>query len=235
MKARLNRQLFEETVFDSGALGLTTSVVHQFAEPGVYAASVRRDGLHVGVYEFEVRGDATQTQLDIDLAAVGRGERKKDCDCGPQRSLPVVSQKGYVLFHATSGSGWSAHVGEGKKKMFDSERLTAGDMFALTLLEPTKYQMENKLGGAKGTIEVSFSPADAKRMGSLQPVMVTLKNAFAPEAIKLVATQGLVFRVEAEARIVISRQSRRDPKPARGPFRVQRPRIAELKRKQAVR
>lgn len=231
MKARLNRQLFEETVFDSGALGLTTSVAHQFGEPGVYAASVHRGDVHAGVFEFEVRGDATEMQLDIDLAAVGRGERKKDCDCGPQRGLPLVSPKGYVLFHATSGSGWSVHVGEGKKKAFDSERLTAGDIFALTLLEPTKYRMENRLGGAKGTIDVSFSRADAKRLGSLQPVIVTLKGAFAPEAIKLVATQGLVFRVEAEARIVISRQGRRDPEPARGPFRVHRPRLAETKPK----
>src|SRR4029450_10898081 len=108
MKARLNRQLFEATIFDSGALGLTTSVVHQFAEPGIYAASVRRGGVHVGVSEFEVRGDATEMQLDVDLAAVGNGERKDDCDCGPH-DLPVVSQKGYVLFHATSGSGWSVH------------------------------------------------------------------------------------------------------------------------------
>ncbi|HET6943496.1 MAG TPA: hypothetical protein VFH89_15190 [Sphingomicrobium sp.] len=235
MKARLNRQLFEETIFDSGALGLTTSVVHQFAEPGVYAASVRRIGVHVGVFEFEVRGDATEMQLDINLAAVDRGERENDCDCGPQRGLPVVSPKGYVLFHATSGGGWSVHVGEGKKKAFDSERLTAGDMFALTLLEPTKYRMENALGGAKGTIDVSFSPADAKRLSSLQPVIVTLKSGFAPEALKLVATQGLVFRVEAEARIVISRHGRRDPEPARGPFHVQRPRIAEPRAKKAAR
>jgi hypothetical protein len=233
MKAKLNRQLFEETLFDSGALGLTTSVVHQFAQPGVYAASVLRDGAHVGVFKFEVRGDASETQLDVNLAAVG--QRKTDCDCGHGQALPVVSPKGYVLFHATSGSGWSVHVGEGKKKTFDSERLTAGDMFALTLLEPTKYRMENKLGGAKGAIDVSFSPADAKRLGSLQPVMVTVKGPFAPEAIKLVATQGLVFRVEAEARIVISRQGRRDPEPARGPFRFHRPQVAEPKPKKAVR
>jgi hypothetical protein len=233
MKARLNRQLFEETVFDSGALGLTTTVVHQFTQPGVYAASVHRDGAHVGVFKFEVRGDASETQLDINLATVG--QRKTDCDCGPGQALPMVSPKGYVLFHATSGSGWSVHVGEGKKKTFDSKRLTAGDMFALTLLEPTKYRMENKLGGAKGSIDVSFSPADAKRLGSLQPVMVTLERAFAPDAIKLIATQGLVFRIEAEARIVISRHGRRDPEPARGPFRVHAPRIVESGPKKAAR
>jgi len=56
-----------------------------------------------------------------------------------------------------------------------------------------------------------------------------VKSAFAPGAIKLVATQGLVFRVEADARIVISRQGRRDPEPARGRLRVHKPRLAESK------
>ena len=55
MIPRLNRQLFEATVFDSGALGLTTSVIHQFTEPGIYRASVRRDGRHVGETMFEVQ------------------------------------------------------------------------------------------------------------------------------------------------------------------------------------
>ena len=37
-------------------------------------------------------------------------------------------------------------------------------------------------------------------------------------------TQGLVFRIESDARIVITREEKRDPEPRRGARRVQRPR-----------
>ena len=222
----LNRQLFEATVFDSGALGLVTSVVHQFAVPGVYRASVRQDGRDVGETAFEVRDDATGMQLDIDLAKTQpRAAGEEDCCCGEQSPAvpPTVSPKGYVLFHASSGSGWSVHVGTGERTAFDSQRLTRDDMFALTLLEPTRYRVENTVSGARASAEVSFSTADANRLRELQPLMVTAGAGFEPEQLRLVSTQGLVFRVQADARIVITRQERRGPEPKRGPIRFHRP------------
>jgi hypothetical protein len=227
MKAILNRQLFEATVFDSGALGLVTSLVHQFTAPGVYRASVRRDGRDVGETAFEVRDDAPAMQLDIDLAATkSRARGDDDCCCGEPShpAPPTVSTKGHVLFHATSGSGWSVHVGLGERTVFDSLRLTKGDMFALTLLEPTKYRVENTQSGARGSAEVSFTKADAARLKELQPLMVTAGTAFQPAELQLVSTQGLIFRVEADSRVVITRQERRQPEPKRGPIRFHRPR-----------
>ncbi len=226
MIPRLNRQLFEATVFDSGALGLTTSVIHQFTEPGIYRASVRRDGRHVGETMFEVHGDAARMQLDIDLAAAHPGrERKDDCCCGESDDEPpTVSPKGYVLFHAKSGSGWSVRIGEDEPAAFDSMRLTKGDMFALMLLEPTRYRIENAISQVRASAEVGFSDADARRLSGLLPVTVDAGAAFNPEALKLVSTQGLVFRIESDARIVITREEKRDPEPRRGARRVQRPR-----------
>jgi len=227
MLANLNRQLFEATVFDSGALGLTTSIVHQFTAAGIYSATVRKNGKPIGNVSFEVRADATAMQLDIDLAKT-QGSEKDDCCCttGP---APTVSPKGYVVFHTTSGTGWSVHVGEGKHASFDSTRLTKGDMFALTLLEPTKYKIENKLGSAKGSVEVEFTKGDVKRLSELKPVMVTAGKSFDPDSFKLVSTQGLVFRIETDARIVISRKDKRKAEPRGGPIRFQRPRIVEIR------
>ncbi|SFJ46150.1 hypothetical protein SAMN04515648_4164 [Phyllobacterium sp. CL33Tsu] len=227
MLANLNRQLFEATVFDSGALGLTTSIVHQFTVAGVYSATVRKDGKHMGNVSFEVRDDATSMQLDIDLAKTQQGS-KDGCCCGTEAGQPV-SSKGYVVFHTTSGTGWSVHVGEGKQASFDSTRLTKGDIFALTLLEPTRYGIENKLGSAKGSVTVEFSKGDAKRLSELKPVMVTAGKKFDPENFKLIATQGLVFRIETDARIVISRKEARKAEPDKGRIRFQRPRIVETR------
>lgn len=226
MLANLNRQLFEATVFDSGALGLTTSIVHQFTAAGIYSAIVRKDAKHMGNVSFEVRDDATAMQLDIDLAKTMQGS--KDSCCGSQTAMPV-SSKGYVVFHTTSGSGWSVHVGEGKHASFDSTRLTKGDIFALTLLEPTRYKIENKLGSAKGSVTVEFTKGDIKRLHELKPIMVTAGKSFDPQSFKLVSTQGLVFRIETDARIVITRKEERKAEPERGRIRFQRPRVVETR------
>jgi hypothetical protein len=209
MAATLNRQLFEATVFDSGALGLSTSVVHQFTAAAIYAASVRRDGKHTGDVTIVVSDDAAAIQLAIDLAKAQAGPG--DPHGGGRQS---VSTKGYVVFHTTSGTGWSVQLREGKRVVFDSTRLTKGDIFALTLIEPAHYKIENKLGSAKGSAEVRFTRADVKRLSELKPVTVSVGKSFDPEHFKLISTQGLVYRIETDARIVITRREKRATRPA---------------------
>ena len=226
MLATLNRQLFEATVFDSGALGLTTSIVHQFTAAGIYSATVRKDGKSMGNVSFEVREDAAAMQLDIDLAKTQKDAKD---GCSATEAAPTVSSKGYVVFHTTSGTGWSVHVGEGKQVTFDSTHLTKGDIFALTLLEPTKYKIENTLGSAKGSVEVEFTKGDAKRLNELKPIMVTAGNSFDPDSFRLVSTQGIVFRIETDARIVITRKDKRKAEAKGGPIRFQRPRLVETR------
>ena len=232
MAAILKRQLFQATVFDSGALGLTTSVVHQFVKPGVYRASVQRNGKPARDIVFEVRDGVPDMQLDIDLAAAETRSRGRDgCNCGSSGSESlVVSPRGYVLFHATASSGWSVRVGQGDQEVFDSERLGEGDIFAMTLLEPTQYRLENKLGNAKGTIVVTFSPSDAKKLGALQPVTVTVSKAFEPAELKLISTQGLVFRMKTEARIVVTRQGDQPLEQKPGSLRIRRPHLSTAER-----
>lgn len=208
MLAALNRQLFEATVFDSGALGLMTSVAHRFTTAGLYAVTAKKVGARMGSATFEVREDATAMQLDIDLAMT-QGPRGNGCSSRTfDRAPQIVSPRGYVIFHSSSGSGWSADTGTGMESVFDSTRLTKGDIFALTLLEPALYKIENRLGSAKGSIEVCFTRADVTRLGELQPVLVTVGKTLEPDHFTLISTQGLIFRIETDARIVITRQEK---------------------------
>jgi hypothetical protein len=213
--AKVNLAIFNARSFDSGSLTQMLSVVHQFERPGRYEAVVRRGGVAVGRTEFEVSDDGGEMQLTIDLASVGRRStvREPDCECdavSARNSTPVVSTKGYVLFTVLSGDGGFSVVVVGKKEKgdpaFDSERLKKGDLFALTLLEPAAYSVVNKCGSAKGEIEVSFRPEDARRLRDLDTVFVGAgKDRFDPARISLTSTQGLVFRVQDVARIVIER------------------------------
>lgn len=215
MQATINRLLFTTTAFDSGSLGMLTSVIHQFSAPGLYQAVIQHNGHPAGERSFEVVDDGGEMQLNIDLAG-GRlaAPHADDCHCkSPKDTAPRVSSKGFVLFYVSQGQGYSVTVGprgEKAKAEFNSQSLGAGDLFALSLLEPTKYSMTNRKGGAKGEIVVAAPKAQKKALGILdaQYVEVTEKG-FDPKKIEVTSTQGIVFRMQTAARIVVERQGPR--------------------------
>lgn len=226
MKAQINRELFTQKTFDSGALGVMTSVIHQFSRPGRYQASVQKNDEQTASFTFRVDEAAENTQLNIDLAGFTRRQRndKDDCCCHDDEEL-VVSSKGYVVFYVSTGSGYSVKAGEleSEKVEFDSQTLQTGDLFALSLLEPTKYSLTNLNNRASGEINVYFSEDIAKKLKNLETFYVEASaEGFNPPQLQLAATQGLVFRVAdgAASRIVIEKRDSADagdeqPRPAK--------------------
>jgi hypothetical protein len=211
MKARVNLNLLKTTTFDSGALGMLAMVVHQFPAAGYYRAAILRDGKSKAEVGFEVREGIEQIQLDIDLATCEREANARRDECAQQgetTAVGVVSPNGYVLFHASSGDGYSVIVTrEGEEGVFDSTRLGRGDIFALSLLEPGTYAMVNRIGNATGQIEVKLPSEEVLHNNQLETQSVdTSQRSFEPGRIELVSSQGLVFRVNDSARIVIEKR-----------------------------
>lgn len=214
MQARLNKQLFHTSTHDSGALGMMAMVIHAFDHPGRHRVVVMHQGRPVAEVEFEVDKKSTVMQHDIDLAQAAHQGRQRPEACGCKGAAPgvgTVSPKGYVLFHASSGHGYSVvvHNADGKP-VFDSTRLDDGDLFAVTLLEPTRYTLHNTLGAAAGEIEVAFNDEIAKRIRLLETRYVDVEEkGFGTDRIELASTQGLVFRIKGASRIVIQKQAPR--------------------------
>jgi len=212
MNTKINFQVLNIVNQDSGALGPLGMVIHQFSEPGTYHVGVHREGRTVADTAFEV-DPAGPMQIDIDLAAVARrNPRQGDCECqAAHAGSPKVSPKGYVLFHASAGDGYSATVAAGyEKAVFDSAKLGLGDLYATSLLEPGKYSLVNAAGTAKAEIEVTLTPEDAKRLKSVEPIYVDVTaKTFAPAKFRVSSSQGVVFRVKEPARLVITRQGAR--------------------------
>lgn len=226
MTVRVNRELLATTTFDSGSLGLMAMVIHQFSAPGHYVVAVTEQGRIVTNVEFDVDEKSTNMQLDIDLAAAASKAhgRPADCDCKSEPHVPnVVSAKGYVLFYASKAGSYSATVAnQDRKLIFDSTRLGNGDLFAISLLEPTRYSMKNTLGQAAGEIDVTLKPEMAKRIKTLDTAYVDVtEKEFKPSKIELTSSQGLVFRVAGTARIVVSKVDRIRPKPEKPIIRWQ--------------
>jgi hypothetical protein len=231
MRAILNRQMFTARTFDSGAIGVLASLVHQFPSPGRYEAVIRRGDKPIRSVSFEVSDASPNMQLDIDLAPPEqpRGSGDDDCACKGSHasgtSPRTVSPKGYVLFHVSRGDGgYSVLVVQqgSDKPAFDSTRLGAGDLFALSLLAPTRYKMTNRIGKATGTIVVRMAPEVLRKLATAEAIYVeTSQDEFSPADVQAGSAQGIVFRVRDAARIVIEQvEEPPDDKKPRSPRRI---------------
>lgn len=227
MKARLNLQLLKTSTFDSGALGVLAMVLHQFQSTGHYRATILHRGQAVVDVTFEVNEQSDAMQLDIDLFEAVRkaNARPEDCGCKDKTQIKkVVSPRGYVLFHASSGSGYSVTVSnERGEVVFDSTRLSKGDLFAISLLEPAVYSMMNTLSSTSGIITVEL-PAEADRqIKALETVYVNVgQERLEPERISLISSQGLVFRIQSSAARVVVEKQQSSPEPNQPVIRWQK-------------
>ena len=209
---RLNHRLLTTSSFDSGALGLLAYVVHQFPA-GRYHVVVRREGQDAGSTYFLVDDSSTSMQLTIDLAAAAAPLRSAASPCASRKAaatdIPTVSPKGYVLFYVSGGSGGYsvvAHEVNGAAPTYDSATLPAGDVFAVSLLEPATYSMANQAGKAKGKIQVTPVSEGTNPLALATQYVDVSADSFDPANVSVQSAQGLVFRVKAPARIVINKQ-----------------------------
>lgn len=235
MKAKLNNQLLKTTTFDSGSLGMLTMVIHQFNTEGHYLAIIMKKGHAVTNIDFYVDKKSDVMQLDIDLAQVVQSVVVRTKNCSHQselKAIRVVSPKGYVLFHASSGDGYSVLVSNGNgKAIFDSTKLGDGDLFAASLLEPTNYLITNMLGSAKGEIVVSLTSKAAQRIRALETCYIDIsEKSIDSKRIELTSSQGLVFRIKGLARILIKKKSSSKVKKGKPKIRWQKPKMNEEKK-----
>jgi hypothetical protein len=219
MKTKVNLKLLKTTSFDSGALGLLAMIVRQFPENGNYRAVILRQGKIAAEVGFEVNARSEADQLNIDLAACEQKAKAREDECakqGAMQAVGVVSPKGYVLFHASSGEGYEIIVSrEGGKESFNSSKLERGDIFAVTLLEPGIYEMKNSIGNASGQIVVNLPSNEDIRRNRLETLYIEAsRKGFEPRQIELASSQGLVFRVNEPARIVIEKRGEEAERPS---------------------
>lgn len=213
MNAKVNIQLVKTSTFDSGALGMLAMVLHQFSSIGHYRVLILNQGKAVKYINFEVDGKSEVIQLDIDLAqSAPKGKARlvvNPSGKSEEQIAQVVSPKGYVLFHASAGFGYSAIVSDSVGRVFfDSTKLGDGDLFALSLLEPGNYSMTNTIGSVAGEIIVNLPPKISEKMKTLETQYIDVsEKKLDPPRIELISSQGLVFRIKSKARILIAKKS----------------------------
>jgi hypothetical protein len=228
MKWNLDRNLFTQSGLDSGALTMLGSVVHSFPLPGEYRGSVHKPGGEQAVFYLSVDKDSSVGSANIDLAKLqGFTEApEKECGCECAENRFTVNPRGYVVFHVSGGSGgYSVHVRRAsesrEEKVFNSQQLGDGDVFAASIIRPGTYQVINPLTKAEASLVVAYPEAGKTAYRPPAPVRVQVgRGGFEPKRVELKPLQGLMFDIKAPARIVISLAKpddgpggRREPRP----------------------
>jgi hypothetical protein len=212
MIREFDRNLFTQTGLDSGSLTMLGAVIHSFREPGEYRGSVRHNGKETkAVFYISADRESPVAQVNIDLAALTNppdpstkgGERE-----GVQNRF-TVNPKGYALFHVSQGAGgYDVHVRKAGEKpdesIFDSRKLSEGDIFSAIIIRPGLYSVVNLHTKAKGEVVVSYpeiGKAPYRPPGPLR-VKVT-RESFEPRQIKLKPGQAVLFECGAPSQIKI--------------------------------
>jgi hypothetical protein len=212
----INRQIFEQTSWDSGALTGTGVVVHKFEEPGEYGVTVLEEEEVIERSQLTVTEEAPGTEappasVEVDLKKLrGRGlaRRRPERLAGEPGERLVTRAGGYASFYDWSGKGTTIVAertrGGREARRFDSRRLERGDFFAVTLIRPGTYSLANVHNRARGEITVAYPTVGDKPYRPPEPVQVNCaRNRFEPDKIDLQPGQGIVFHFNTPSRIKI--------------------------------
>jgi hypothetical protein len=184
------------------------TVIHNFPEPGVYLGSILVKKEEVGSFRILVDAESQVMGVNIDLALLDN-QKSKRCDCQSTGEY-IVNPKGYTQFFVSNGpGGYSVVVGrinkKGKElKVFDSQTLKKGDIFAVTMIRPGTYTFTNTKTKDRGEIVIAYPKKSKVPYRAPNPVSIECaKEGLSKKAIKISAAQGIVYTVNTPTRIKI--------------------------------
>jgi hypothetical protein len=212
MRPILNETL-TVTDFDSGALAGTASVLHPLREAGEWQLTVfREESSPLATTLIRVRKDGTAPLAAIDLSALERDGTAPPVTTGPIRT------GGYLQLNASRlpGGYFATLSHPSYDRSWDSRVLVPDDLFVCLPLRPGLYSLANSLATSQGTLTVCYpDPRTRKdaRPYRDEPVRVRVSKRFTPSALVLNAGQGLVFEIQARARVTLNLQAPDDGPP----------------------
>lgn len=207
MSARFNSLFLNQTTFDSASPLGSAVVVHRFDDEGEYDVELGREGEVPDRVALSVSPQAADTEVaqapsvTIDAAGAAPGTK-----AGQRRSkLQAGGFASFTSAHARSaGSVIVARRRGAKKAEFDSRRLGEPDIFAVTLVRPGLYAVRNTLAKAEGRIVVTYPVVGERPYRPADPVdVVCAKKGFDPERLEIGPAQGIIFRFETAAHLVV--------------------------------
>lgn len=203
----LNRPLFALSKFDSSALTVLTTFLHSFSKVGQYDVAVRRAGKVVRRLAVNILEDAAEQQHNVDLAKLD--DAGHGCGCGAKDTF-ALKLGGVMGFYASTGTAkytvmvkYSNDSEKTKTIVADSSReVPQGDLFALTLVRPGLYRLEDLKQKSESEVTVRLPKGQKDYKPGLAKVLSIGKQSLKEcGPLEIFSGQSLVFHCEAAAHI----------------------------------
>lgn len=226
MNLTFDQNIFTQTALDSGALTMLGGVTHCLLEPGQYRGVVFRESEDIAAFYIDADKNSAVAQANIDLASLDpavvisprpvRSTVGGDCRCSGGSAVPpggtnkfVVHPKGYLVFHVSAGAGgYSVIVRKAEEdpntSLFDTRKLSKGDVFSAAIIRPGQYSIQNTLTKASARITVLYPKMG--KTGYRPPKPITFEcgsRGIEPQHVEVQPGQGIHFRFEVPSRIKI--------------------------------
>ncbi len=221
MDKLFNKLVLDQTHWDSATPNGLTAIVHKFDKAGEHQVTLLKAGKVVQTFPLQVKkarqavnkaaaaaaAPPAPTQLNIDLTRLQRPGKELAAAKLIERFAATADD--HVLFEANGEAEGYALVAKvtqrGKEvETFNSQKLTPGDYYTITLTRPGKYSLANPLTGAKGSVTMSYPVMGDKPYRPPEPARVQCTSSgFSPAEITLEPFQSLVFEFQAPSRVVV--------------------------------
>jgi hypothetical protein len=195
-------RLVQQTSFDSGVPSGTAVIAHPVATTGSFTISiikgaeevVRRRSLIVGPAP-GARAASGAVSVDLVVPAVATADLEAPLE---------VAAGGWATFSASSGDGAAVRITDAQGGTeFDSRRLGAGDLFAVTLVRPGRYRVTETGSGITLDARVTYPRPGPTPYRPADPQRVHFAAGFDPATVELGPGQGLVVEVGEVAHMVV--------------------------------
>lgn len=225
MLLTFDQNLFVQTTLDSGALTMLGGVTHSLLEPGQYRGVVFRESEDIATFYIDSDKNSPIAQANIDLAKLDpavvvsppQAKPTVNGNCGCSDSTVssgsgnkfVVHPKGYLVFHVSAGKGgYGVIVRKAEEdpntKLFDTRKLSEGDIFSASIIRPGQYSIENTLNKTTARVTVLYPRAGATAYRPPKPITFECgAHKIEPAEAEIQPGQGMHFRFKVHSRIRI--------------------------------
>jgi hypothetical protein len=201
----INTYALETQRISSAALGPLGMVAHQMWTAGRFLGRIIEAQIEVARFELDVL-QGGDPQADIDLAKLV--VRSGSSEIRTRRYK--VALEGFAVFFVSEGRGGYRvtleTMGEGKtkskpKRVFDSAKLGANDMFAVTLIRPGIWTAHDRPSKGEASIQVTYPNLgkSAYRPTDEATIIKVGDQGMRPKKAKIGPGEGIVLLVETKA------------------------------------
>jgi hypothetical protein len=195
--------LLTRTTFDSASLASQASIAHPLPTAGRWRLDAfGARGVALWSMDILVR-DGGAPRIAVDLA---HPSPPSDC-CGVgARPLAPHGMLNLSLQSPRDGGFALLHGSRRGDPVWDSRRLGPGDHYACMPLRPGLYGVANRLGPARGSVQVTYPvprAPDATGRPAPGPALVKVGRAIDPGQLTIGPGQVLVFEIGAPAHLTV--------------------------------